>query len=215
MAPQIDFKKLQNEQIKLASQVILSDSLKKIKTIAGAQQTQIGNDIVSMIAVLHYPSFERIEQKHAQSKSLLSYTSGFLFYREGPAVIEAFKQLENKPDLLMVLGNGILHPRRLGMASHLGIVLDIPTIGIAKNKIAGELRDHTLYLEKEARGYEVLTREHAKPIYISPGHKVSLQKSIEIVKSCIVPPHKLPEPLHVANKLLNKMQLGNAIDDSL
>ena len=92
------------------------------------------------------------------------------------------------------------------MASHVGILLDAATIGVTKNLMLGEVKDGTIYVEKEARGYELITRKHAKPIYLSPGYKVSLKKSLEIIKNCIREPHKLPEPLHLAHKYGKKVK---------
>ena len=199
----VDLDKLKEEQLKLAKKVILSDSVKNIKTIAGADQTYIGGKVISAIVVCDYKSLDVIEEKHAVVDAKIPYISGFLFYREGPAVIEAFNILEHKPDVLIVKGNGILHPRRIGMASQVGILLDMATIGIAKNLMLGHVREKTIYAEKEARGYELITREHAKPIYISPGNKISLKKSLEVIKNCMKFPHKLPEPLHLAHKYAN------------
>ena len=128
-----------------------------------------------------------------------------MFYKDGPAVIEAYNKLEQKPDVLIVEANGILHPRRIGMASHVGILLDVPTVGVTKRLMLGEVRGQTIYVEKEARGYEFITREYANPIYISPGHKISLKTSMEIIKNCVRQPHKLPEPLHLAHKYGKKI----------
>ena len=202
----IDFDALKKEQIKIAKKVITTDSFEKIKTIGGADQAYIGNKVISAIAVCDYKSLKLIEEKHAVVNAKVPYKSGFLFYRDSPAVMEAFNNLENKPDVLIVKANGILHPRRIGMASHLGILLDIATIGVTKDLMLGEVREKTIYVEKEARGYELITREHARPIYISPGNKISLKTSLEIVKNSLRQPHKLPEPLHLAHKYGNKVR---------
>ena len=202
----IDINKLKEEQIKLAQKVVISDSVKKIKTIAGAEQAFIENKVISAIVVCSYDTLETIEKIYAVAEAKMQYISGYMFYREGPALIEAFNKLENKPDILIVNGNGILHPRRIRMASHAGILLDMPTIGIAKSLMIGEKKGDTIYVDKEARGYELTTREHANPIYVSPGHKVSLKTSFEIIKHSIKLPHKLPEPLHLAHAYANKIR---------
>ncbi|MBS3102324.1 endonuclease V [Candidatus Woesearchaeota archaeon] len=211
----IDINKIKEEQVKLAKKVIISDAFDKIETIAGVDQAFIGEDVISGIAVCSYKELMSIEKKYAVARAKIPYIPGFLFYREGPAIIEAFSKLENKPDILIVDGNGILHPRRFGMASHIGILLDTATIGVAKSLIGGEVKEGTIYMEKEARGYELRAREHSKPIYVSPGHKISLKTSMEIVKKCIKFPHKLPEPLHLAHRHANKakedLENANAI----
>lgn len=200
----IDFKKLKEEQIKLAGKVSIIDSTKKFKTIAGADQAYAGDKIISSIAVCDYKSLKVIEEKYTIADAKIPYKSGFLFYRDGPAVIEAFNKLENKPDVLILKGNGILHPRRIGMASQIGILLDTATIGVANKLMLGKVMGDTIYVEKEARGYEVITKEHARPLYISPGHKISLKTSLEVIKKSMVFPHKLPEPMHLAHKYGNK-----------
>lgn len=202
----VDLSKLKEEQIKLAKKVTISDSIKSIKTIGGAEQAFFGNKVLSAIVVCDYRNFKIIEEKHATAEAKMPYISGFLFYREGPAVMEAFNKLEQKPDVLMINGNGILHSRRMGMASHLGILLDTATVGIAKRHSLGEIKEKTIYVDKEARGYEFISREHAKPLYVSPGHKVSLKTSLEIAKKCIIYPHKLPEPLHLAHRHADRVK---------
>ncbi len=202
----IDLNKLKEEQLKLAKKVINTDSFEKITTIAGADQSYSDNKVISAIAVCDYKSLEVIEEKHAVVDAKIPYKSGFLFYRDGPAVIEAFNKLENKPDVLILKGNGVLHPRRIGMASQVGLLLDTATIGVAKKLMLGQVKGNTIYVEKEARGYKITTREHAKPIYVSPGYKVSLKTSLEVIKNCLRYPHKLPEPLQLAQKYGNKVR---------
>ena len=202
----IDFEALKKEQLKLAGKVSIVDSVKNIKTIAGADQAYANGKVISAIAVCDYKSMGFIENKNAVVEAKIPYKSGFLFYKDGPAIIEAFNKLENKPDVLIVEANGILHPRRIGMASHVGILLDTATIGVTKALMLGQMRGNTIYADKEARGYGLITKEHANPIYISPGHNISLKTSLEVIKKCIRLPHKLPEPLHLARKYANKIR---------
>jgi len=203
----IDFNNLKKEQLKLAKKVITTDSFEKIKTIAGADQAYIGNNkVISSIVVCDYTTLDIIESKYTVMEGKIPYKSGFLFYKDGPAIIDAYNKLENKPDALMLEGNGILHPRRIGMASHVGILLDAPTIGITKRLMLGEVRGNTIYVDKEARGYELITKEHARPIYTSPGNKISLKTSLEVIKRCLRQPHKLPEPLYLAHKYGRKIR---------
>jgi len=202
----IDFEALKKEQLKLSKKVSIVDSIKNIKTVAGADQAYVENKVISAIAVCDYKSLKLIESRHAVVEAKVPYKSGFLFYKDGPAIIEAFNRLENKPDVLIVEANGILHPRRIGMASHVGILLDTATIGVTKALMLGQMIENTIYVEKEARGYGLITKEHANPIYLSPGHKISLKTSLEVIKKCIRLPHKLPEPLHIAHKYGNKIR---------
>jgi len=201
----IDFDALKKEQIKLAKKVISTDGFGKIKTIGGCAQINHGNKVISTAVVCDYKTMDVIESKHASVEAKIPYKSGFLFYKDGPAIMEAFNKLEDKPDVLIVEANGILHPRRIGMASHVGILLDTPTIGVTKRLMLGTVRENTIYVEKEAMGYELITKEHANPVYISPGNKISLKTSLEVIKKSLREPHKLPEPVHLAHKYGRKV----------
>lgn len=196
----MNIRKLKEEQLKLAKKVVVKDDFDKIELIGGCDQAFFDNKIVSAVTVLDYKTLKVVEKIYAVVDSKVPYIPGFLAYREAPAVVEAFTKLEKKPDILMVDSNGILHPRRIGMASHLGVILDIPTIGVAKNLMMGDKKENKIYVEEEARAMEVVTKEHANPLYVSPGHRISLKTSVEIVKNCIKLPHKLPEPIHHAHR---------------
>jgi deoxyribonuclease V len=207
-----DINELKSEQLKLAQKVIIGGWVKKIETIAGAEQIFVNGKILSGMVVCDYKSMKVIEKKHSLADAKIPYISGFLFYREGLAIIEAFNKLVHKPDVLIIKGNGILHPRRMGMASQIGILLDTSTIGVAKGLMTGKIIERTVYVDKEARGYELVTREHARPIYVSPGHKISLKKSLEAIKNTLRLPHKLPEPLHLARKYANGVRKGTMME---
>lgn len=199
-------KKFKKEQYKLAEKVELKDSFSKIKTIAGVDQAFIDeNKIISGIVVLDYKTMDVIESKYVVLDSKVPYIPTYLGFREGPAIIEAFGKLESKPDVLMIDGHGISHPRRIGMASHIGLLLDIPTIGVAKKLVIGDVKEGKIYFDKEIRGFEITTKEHAKPIYISPGHKIGLGTTISITRQTLKG-HKLPEPLQAAHRYVNKLK---------
>ena len=202
----IDFNKLKEEQLKLAKKVIIEDSFDKIELIGGVDCAYNEDDAISAIVVCNYKTMEVKEKVSAVIKANISYMQGFLAYREGHAISVAYAKLENKPDVMLFDGNGILHPRRCGLASHMGILLDIASIGIAKQLLLGEVNGSVVYVNKEARAKLVITREHSKPIYISPGHKISLKTSVEIAKNCIRFPHKLPEPLHLAHRYADEIK---------
>lgn len=205
--------KLKLEQIKLAEKVMINDNFEEINYIAGCDQAYTtDNKIISYVVVLD-KNMKIVDSAYAITDCRMPYIPGYLFYREAPAIIEAFNKLKQKPDVIMVDGNGILHPRRIGMASQLGIVLDMPTIGVAKTLMMGKLEDGKVEVDKEIRAVEIRTREFAKPLYISPGHKISMKTAVDIVKSSIIIPHKLPEPLHLAHRYSNNKKdniAGNA-----
>ena len=200
----MDIYELKREQSRFAQRVELQDRFARIKTIGGVDCAQINNKLVASVVVCEYPSMNLIEKKSFVLSDPLPYVTGFLAYREMPAIIEAFNKLENEPDLVLVDGTGILHPRKLGLASHLGLSLNIPTIGVIKKPFCGQIENSKVYLGKELVGFEIKTREHASPLYVSPGHLVSLGSCLKIIKDSIKPPHKLPEPIHIAHRVAKK-----------
>ena len=202
----VDFTKLKEEQLKLAKKVVTKDSFEKLELIGGADCAFNQDNVIAAIVVCDYKTMEVKEKVFAVAKAKVPYLQGFLAYREGPAISEAYAKIENKPDVMIIDGNGILHPRRIGLASHIGVLLDIVTIGIAKQLLVGEVKGNVVYVDKEARAEMVVTREHSKPIYVSPGHKISLKTSVEVVKGCMRFPHKLPEPLQLAHRYANEIR---------
>ena len=202
----IDFAQLKEEQLKLAEKAVTRDSFEKLELVAGVDCAYNQDDAIAAIVVCDYKAMEVKEKVFSVVKAKVPYLKGFLAYREGPAISEAYAKLENKPDVMIFDGHGILHPRRIGLASHLGILLNQASIGVAKQLLVGEVKGNIVYFDKEARAELIVTREHSKPIYISPGHKISLKTSIEIVKKCMRFSHKLPEPLHLAHKYANEIK---------
>ncbi|HLD34110.1 MAG TPA: endonuclease V [Candidatus Nanoarchaeia archaeon] len=196
----IDVHKLKEEQLKLSEKIVLQDSFKQFDTLAGIDQSYSKNDVISSIVVCDAKTMEVIEKQTAVVPASFPYIPGFLAYRELPAMIEAFSKLKTQPNIIFVDGQGILHPRRCGLASHFGLVISRPTIGIAQSILIGNIEHGKVYVEKELRGFEMKTREHAKPIYISPGHFISCGTALKIVRESVRYPHKLPEPLHLAHR---------------
>ena len=202
----IDFAKLKEEQLKLAKKVITKDSYDELKLIGGVDCSYNQDDVIAAIVVCDYKTMAVKEKVFAVVSAKVPYLQGFLAYREGPAISEAYAKLLNKPDVMIFDGNGILHPRRCGLASHIGVLLDQPAIGIAKQLLVGEVKGNIVYVDKEARAELIVTREHSKPTYVSPGHKISLKTSVEIIKKCLKFPHKLPEPLHLSHRYANEIK---------
>ena len=202
----IDFKKLKEEQAKLAKKAVLKDDFEKIEVVGGVDQSYFETKVISAIVLCDYKTNEVREKVYAVSDAKIPYVPGFLSYREGPAIGAAFSKLENKPDILIFDGNGILHPMRCGIATHMGVLLNQPSFGVAKELLLGEQKNGKIFVENEIRGEEIVTREKSKPVFVSSGHKVSLKTSVEIVKKLSVFPHKLPEPLHLAHKYATEIR---------
>ena len=201
-----NIEKSKEEQKKLARKIITKDDFDEINTVGGVDQAFVDNKIISAIVVCEYLTMKVIEKQYAVVDAQIPYIPGFLSYRESPAVVEAFNKLETKPDILMVDGNGITHPRKLGMASHVGLIIDVPTIGIARNILIGEIKEDKVYIDDKLRGRLIQTREHAKSLIVSIGHRISLKTALGVVEKSIILPHKLPEPLHLAHRYANKIR---------
>lgn len=198
--------KLRKEQQELAKRVIVKNSFGKLKTIAAADQSFLsGNRIISAIVSFTFPDLEEKERAYSLRRVSFSYIPGFLSYREAPPIIAAFRKLKQKPDILLIDGNGILHPLRIGIASHVGVMLNQPTIGVAKSLLCGKVEKEKVYLDGMVVGRKLSTKKGCKPIYVSLGHRVSLKTSVKIVKECLLD-HKLPEPLRIAHLYANELK---------
>lgn len=192
------------------SQVILTDQLGPIDTVAGLDVAfdVTGGMTKGAIAVLRFPELTRIEQATAQIPTTFPYIPGFLSFREVPALLKAWEQLTTQPDLLLCDGQGYAHPRRFGLACHLGVLLDRPAIGVAKSRFIGthsepglEKGDWVPLIDRgEVIGAVVRSRPHTKPLYISVGHQISLETAIAYVLQC-TPKYRLPETTRQADRL--------------
>ena len=201
---QKDVEKFRKDQILLSKKIRISDDFDKLELVAGVDQVFHENKIISQVIVMDYKTKKVIETKSVILDETIPYIPTYLSYREGPAIIQAINELENKPDILIVDGHGISHPRRVGLASYVGLLLDIPAIGVAKHLIHGEVQEGKIICNEKICGSELITKEHANPIYVSPGFRISLKTALKIIKECIVDPHKLPEPLYLAHRYAKK-----------
>ncbi|MBW2987977.1 hypothetical protein DRJ48_00935 [Candidatus Woesearchaeota archaeon] len=203
----MDLRGLKQEQLKLAERVVVNNKIKKLKLVAGCDVLGMDTDkLVCCVTVLDYKSLKLVEHAITVEPVRMKYTPGFMGFSHGPIIVNTYLKLKQKPDVLLVKGHGIAHPRRIGLASQLGLQLNMPTIGIASKLLCGKVRDGKVVIQGEVRGVEMVTREFSKPVYVSPGHMVSLNKSVEIVQHCIKPPHKMPEPIFMAHKLAKRFK---------
>ncbi|MFH1511664.1 MAG: endonuclease V, partial [Candidatus Woesearchaeota archaeon] len=150
--------------------------------MAGIDRVASENKIVCAIVIIHSKTKEILEQKYSISEATFPYIPGFLSYRESPIILETYEKITTKPDLIMIRGNGILHPRKFGIACHIGLLLNKPTIGIADSLLCGSIRDDTVYIEKEAVAKQVKLKDKSNPVIVSPGHMISLKTSVEMAK---------------------------------
>jgi len=199
-----DLKELEQEQLELAKKVVKQDSVPELELVGGIDTGFKFNKLFCSIVVCDHKDMRLIEKQSILEDCRLPYIPNFRAQRELGIMMKIYGMLKKKPDVLLVNASGILHPRRLGLASHLGVKLDTATIGVTKKLLCGEVVNNNILLENEVVGKQVLTKEKAKPIIISVGHKLSLDTSVEIVKKCVRPLHKMPEPLHLAHRFVKK-----------
>ncbi len=201
----INIEKLHLEQRSYSSKVKLKElDLNSVRKIAGFDLSFQEINASVGAAVLEFPSLKVIETKHLITKAEFPYIPGLLAFREGPLILQAYYDLNEEPDVIMVEGHGIAHPLRAGLACYVGTELEKPVIGVAKNLLVGEVRGDEIVENGEVLGKVLRTKEHAKPIFVSPGNLVTVSDAAELVKRCIVPPHKLPEPIHLAHKIAKR-----------
>lgn len=198
----VDTRKLRDIQRKVAKEVSSADALKlsEIKTVAGFDVTYFDNKILCAAIVYDLEKKEIVEKKHTISKMPMQYIPGYRAFRDGPAILQTYYDLESEPQVLMILGHGISHPLKCGLATFVGAELAKPAIGVAKKLLTGDIEEEKIKILNETRGELVKTKEHAKPLYVSIGNMISLKNAVELVKKLNIPPHKLPEPLHLAHK---------------
>jgi deoxyribonuclease V len=194
-------------QEKLKKKLVIEDRFSDITSVGGADVSYDGSRAYATIIVLNYENLSVIDERTIKSKVLFPYVPTFLSFRESEPIIKSFRDLDRKPDILLIDGQGIAHPRGLGLASHVGVLLDTPTIGVAKSVLVGEYsypdrpgEASRMMFRKKTVGFALKTKSGSKPIYISPGQGVSLESSLEIVRKCLKG-YRLPEPIRLAHKL--------------
>jgi deoxyribonuclease V len=200
-------------QASLKDKIKIIPLKKEPKFIAGVDAAFSDDKIVAVACLYRYPALTPIEDAFAVAAVTFPYIPGFLSFREGPAIIEALKRLKNKPDVLLFDGQGIAHPKGLGIASHIGVLLALPTIGCAKSRLVGEYKEpetkkgawSPLWFHDDVVGAVLRTKDNVRPLFISPGHKIDLQASIDIVLNCSTE-YRLPEPLRRADYLSKKIK---------
>jgi deoxyribonuclease V len=171
------------------------------------------NQLVAVMVTFQWPDLTLIESSHVVAPITFPYIPGLLSFREIPSLLEAHRKLQRPPEVLLCDGQGIAHPRRFGLASHLGLCLDIPTVGCAKKLLCGkhdELERHRgcatpLRHRDEAVGWVFRSRDGVKPIYISPGHLSDLESSKVLIQCCLSR-FRIPEPLRQAHNLATQLR---------
>jgi deoxyribonuclease V len=205
----LDVKEAMRLQERLRERVRLVAPPRNPKLVAGADCafTPDGRSVVAFIVVLALPELTEVARATGRAEARFPYVPGLLSFREAPALVDAFKSLDVRPDAVLFDGQGYAHPRRLGLASHLGLWLDVPTVGCAKSRLTGEAGEpgprrgsyRTLTDRGEPIGRVVRTRDGVKPLYVSPGHLCDLPGAMRLALRAGAG-YRLPEPTRVADR---------------
>jgi len=201
-------------QQNLRNRIILENTFSEVKTIGGGDvaYSEDRNFLFSAIVVLSFPKMETIDSVTAQGEIHFPYIPGLFSFREGPILIKAFKNLKLKPDVMIFEGQGIAHPRGFGLASHMGLWLDLPSIGCTKTPLLsdfiypGPSKGSFELIRKEGKevGAVLRTKENVKPLFVSPGHGIDLQTSIQLILDTCQG-YRTPEPLRRAHHATRNM----------
>ncbi|MGC2423606.1 MAG: deoxyribonuclease V [Nitrospirota bacterium] len=202
-------------QERLRSRLITEDRIGDVLLVAGADVSyDKGSEYYhAAVVVLKLPDMETVEEAHASAKAPFPYIPGLLAFREGPIVLRAFRKLKTRPDVVLIDGHGVAHPRGFGLASHMGVLLGIPAIGCAKTVLVGEFKEPAkergsqspLVYKNIEVGRALRTKDGIKPVFVSVGHMVSLDKACRIALECCTK-YRIPEPTRRAHILVNKIR---------
>jgi deoxyribonuclease V len=200
--------KAHQAQYRLSKKIIQEDKLpEKIRLVAGVDVAYFDDQAVGAVAVLDYDSLRMLEPQTATVHVKFPYIPTLLSFREIPPALACIRRLRLQPDVFLVDGHGLAHPYGCGFASHLGLALGKPTIGVAKSHLVGEIKEVEggVFLVHDGKiiGSVLTTKEGAKPVYVSVGHLVSLSTAVEIVKHC-TRGSRIPEPLLAAHGIASE-----------
>ncbi len=203
-------------QIELAKQLRF-EQVNQIETIAGADISfnKYSTTMYATIVMLTYPAMVLKSFALATYETNFPYKPGFLGFKEVPALLKVWELIKNKPNVVVLDGNGILHPRRMGVASHFGILANQATIGCAKSLLYGEnhlpapLKFSTTEIKShgETLGFALRTKNNCAPVYVSAGHLITQQQSLQVIKNCIGN-YRIPEPTRQAHNIVNDFRTG-------
>jgi deoxyribonuclease V len=202
----MDVNALYKEQTELSKKAILKDSFGQIKRIGGVDCSYLNDEyIIGGLVVLDYCTLKPVYRTFDRQKLTFPYVPGLLAYREADAMMGAISKAKVKPDIVMVDGFGTNHPRRCGIATHIGIKLDMPTMGVGKSFLCGEVKGDGVYQGGERVGRMIYARGAKRPVYVSPGHKMSLETAVDVASACIIT-GKIPEPVRLAHEYVTLLK---------
>jgi deoxyribonuclease V len=195
-------------QVRLREKVRIAPLKKEPRYVTGVDAAFSDDKVFAAACLYRFPELALLEERSAVRQLSFPYVPGYLAFREGPGIMAALELLPRRPDLILVDGQGIAHPRGMGLASYLGVLTGIPAIGCAKSRLIGEHDEpgrakgdwSPLLSENETIGAVLRTRDDTRPLFISPGHKIDLDSSVRLALAC-TGAFRIPEPLRCANML--------------
>lgn len=206
--------KVQND---LKSKIAIEPYKGPLKLIGGADVSfnKYSPTIYAGIVILEYPTMRVLDRASAIMDVTVPYVPGLLSFREIPPLLKAWSNLKTKPDVMMFDGHGIAHPRRVGIASHAGLLFEIPSLGCAKTLLTGVFEDPEIKAgsesiladknTKEQIGVVLRTKDKTNPVFVSPGHHMDFASAVEITKACVLK-HRIPEPTRQAHLFVNEIR---------
>ena len=191
---------------KISKQASIQDTLDitTIRFIGAFDCSIVGRQLVCAAVVVDAKTMEVVERQTIIRPSPIPDIPGDTAFREGPLILELYYSLEHEPEVIMVDGEGIAHPDGGGLATYIGVELAKPVIGVSKELFVCELKDDDIILNGTIVGKRIITKQHARPGYVSPGNLISIEAATKLATSTVRPPHKLPEPLHIAHRIADK-----------
>jgi len=210
----VTVKEAKDIQINLSKKINLENRIRKIKYIAGCDVSFDKDTSYAAISIHDYKTLELVEEQSAKDKIKFPYIPGFLSFREGPVLLKALSKVKKIPDIFIFDGQGIAHPLNMGIATHMGILLNKPTIGCAKSLLCGDYKEpdskfgsfsKIKYKDGKTIGVALRTKDGIRPVYISCGYKINLKAAIYIILSC-TDKYRLPEPSRCAHNLTQRLK---------
>lgn len=217
----IDYNQLTPEQAialqrEMRERIKLQPLNKTVRTVGGTDISfnKYSDTVYAGIVLLSYPDMQVIHSATAIATVTFPYVPGLLAFREVPALLQVWNKLEIKPDVLVLDGHGIAHPRRMGIASHFGLIADVPTIGCGKTRLTGrfgplaepKFSTSDLIDKGEVIGTVIRTKVKCNPVFVSPGHNITMSESVEIIKNC-TGKYRIPEPTRLTHLLVNQVRI--------
>lgn len=212
----LSVKEAKEVQTSLSRHIVTEDKYGEVNLVCGVDVGFRGNVAVAALSIFSFPDLRLLEVVTAKSEVSFPYVPGLLSFREIPPLLQALNRLENEPDLIFTDGHGIAHPRKFGLACHLGLIFDKPTIGCAKSILIGVYQEpgrnrgdsSYISLNRKIIGAVLRTRDDIKPVFVSVGHRVSLKSALRFTLKC-THMYRLPEPIRAAHRAASGKDMPN------